>query len=173
MRLFLKSLENTSFLGRQGGEKMDIQNINALTQSAKISRQNAAQVQVKEFQEYLDAFSEKTTASEPSPKKPSGNIQKVQPIPFVNMASPQKEMVEKVGSVLDLFETYALNLKDPNKTLKDIEPALLNMKQAADSLYKEDFLHADKGNHLSQLVNNLQVTASVEYFKFQRGDYVG
>jgi hypothetical protein len=151
---------------------MDIQNINALTQAAKTSRQNSAQAQVKEFQEYLDAFSEKTKTSETSQLKPSGNIQNVQPMPFVNMASPQKEMVEKMGSVLDLFETYALNLSDPNKTLKDIEPTLLNMKQAADSLYKENFLHSDKGNQLSQLVNNLQVTASVEYFKFQRGDYI-
>jgi len=151
---------------------MDIQNINAVTQSAKTSGQNIAQAQVKEFQDYLDAFSEKTIADDTSQIKQSGNIQDVQPIPFVNMTSPQKEMVEKVGSVLDLFETYALNLNNPNKTLKDIEPALLHMKQAADRLNSENILHKDKGSSLSQLVNNIQVTASVEYFKFQRGDYI-
>jgi len=149
---------------------MDIQNINTFNQSAKISRQNTTQAQVKDFQDYLDAFAEKTIADDRSPVKPSGNIQNVQPIPFVNITSPQKEMVEKVGSVLGLFETYAHNLRNPDKTLKDIEPALLNMKQAADKLYKDNLLHEDRG--LSQLVNNIQVTASVEYFKFQRGDYI-
>jgi hypothetical protein len=155
----------------QGGENMDIQNINTINQSAKTSRQNSTQAQVKEFQDYLDAFSEKTIADDTSPVKPAGNIQNVQPIPFVNMTSPQKEIVEKVGSVLGLFETYAMNLRNPDKTLKDIEPALLRMKHAADRLNKETLLHEDRGS-LSQLVNNLQVTASVEYFKFQRGDYI-
>jgi hypothetical protein len=150
---------------------MDIQNINTLTQSAKTSRQNSTQTQVKEFQDYLESFSEKSI-SDKSHVKPSGNIQEVQPIPFVNMTSPEKEFVEKVGSVLDLFENYALNLSNPNKTLKDIEPTLFNMKQAADRLNKENVLNEMKENSLSQLVNNIQVAASVEYFKFQRGDYI-
>jgi len=151
---------------------MDIQNINSLGQSAKITRQESVQSQAKEFQDYLDSFSEKTVAAHSSHVKPSGNIQDVQPVPFVKMTSPQREIVEKVDSVLDLLDTYVLNLKNPNKTLKDIEPALLDMKQAADRLYKEHHLHEDKGSHLTQLVNNLQVTASVEYIKFQRGDYI-
>jgi hypothetical protein len=151
---------------------MDIQNINALTQSAKISRQNGTQTQVKEFQDYLDAFSEKSIADDTSHVKTCGNIKDVQPIPFVNMPSPQKEMVEKVDLVLDLFETYAQNLSNPSKSLKEIEPALLNMKQAAERLSKENLFHENKGSDLSQLVNNIQVTASVEYFKFQRGDYI-
>jgi len=151
---------------------MDIQNINILSQPAKTSRQNTTQAQVKEFQDYLNDFSEKAITDEKSHVKPSGNIQDVQPIPFVNMTSPQQEMVEKVGSVLDLFETYAMNLRNPNKTLKEIEPELLNMKQAAERLYTENVLHENKSSNLSQLVNNIQVAASVEYFKFHRGDYI-
>ena len=155
----------------QGGEKMDIQNINALAQSAKTSRQNSTQTQVKEFQDILESFSEKTISEKPL-VKPRESIQDVQPIQYVNMASSQDEIVEKVGSVLELFENYAQNLSNPNKTLKDIEPALLNMKQAADKLYKVNVFNEDRGDKLSQLVNNIQVTASVEYFKFQRGDYI-
>jgi DNA-binding ferritin-like protein len=165
----MRPLEISELQG-QGGEKMDIQNINALTESAKTSRQNTTQTQVKEFQDYLDAFSEKSIAEDTSPARTCGNIKDVQPIPFVNMTSPQKEMVEKVDSVLNLFETYARNLSNPAKSLKELEPALLNMKQAAERLSKENLRYADKA--LSQLVNNIQVAASIEHFKFQRGDYL-
>ncbi|ETR70668.1 MAG: hypothetical protein OMM_08651 [Candidatus Magnetoglobus multicellularis str. Araruama] len=151
---------------------MDIQNINALSQSAKISRQNSTDSHSTEFQTYLDAFSEKPVHNDSNPVKPSGNIHEVQTVQFVNMVSPREAVAEKVGSVLDLFERYSQDLKNPNKTLKDIEPALLTMKHAADNLNKDKNVQGEKSHSLTQLINNLQVAASVEYFKFQRGDYI-
>ncbi|MBF0450764.1 MAG: hypothetical protein HQK75_08695 [Candidatus Magnetomorum sp.] len=150
---------------------MNIQNINAVSQPEKSTRQKSTDAHSTEFQSYLDAFSEKIQDN-PVNVKPSGNVCSVQTVPFIKMPEPHKEMVAKVNSVLDLFETYSNDLHDSNKTLKEIEPVLLNMKQATEKLYKENALNAEAGNTLSQLINNLQVTASVEYFKFQRGDYL-
>jgi len=150
---------------------MDIQNINALTQSAKSTRQKSTDDACpSQFQTYLDQFSGKSV-QENAPKAQSpGNISNVQPIPFINITTPQQEMAEKVDSVLDLLDTYSQDLKNPNKTLKEIEPALLNMKQAAEKLYNEH----QEGNsqELTQFISQLHMTASVEYFKFQRGDYI-
>jgi hypothetical protein len=150
---------------------MDIQNINSAVQSAKTTRQETTDSQSAGFQSYLDAFSEKIQ-NEPSSIKPYPQVCNVQEVPFINIQSQNGEMFDKVHSVLNLFEDYSKDLQNPNKTLKEIEPALMNMKQAAEKLYKENALNAEANQSLSQMINNLQVTASVEYFKFQRGDYI-
>jgi len=150
---------------------MEIQNIDAINQSAKTTRQKQTDGPPKDFQACLDSFNNKVQEKTTDIKQ-TGSLCNVQAIPFMNIASPQKDMAEKVSSVLDLFETYSRDLQNPNKTLKEIEPTLVNMKQAAERLYKENTLNNETGDTISQLINNLQVSASVEYFKFQRGDYL-
>jgi len=150
---------------------MDIQNINAISQPEKSARQKSTETSTVGFQSYLDAFSDKLQRNS-SAVEASPHMCNVQSVPFINMPPQQKEMVDKVSSVLDLFENYSNELQNSNKTLKEIEPTLLNMKQAAEKLYKENALNTEKSQTLSQLINNLQVTATVEYFKFQRGDYL-
>ncbi|KPA09044.1 hypothetical protein MHK_010734 [Candidatus Magnetomorum sp. HK-1] len=151
---------------------MEIQNINTISQSAKTTRQKSTDENQTDFQSCLDACNNKIQDKSTADVQISGNVCNIQTIPFMNITSPQKEMAEKVSSVLDLFEVYSQDLQNPNKTLKEIEPTLLNMKQAAERLHKENTLSGETGSSISQFINNLQVTASVEYFKFQRGDYL-
>jgi len=67
------------------------------------------------------------------------------------------------------MEKYAQALRDPKRTLKSIEPLVSQIGTEIQGL-KVQGREQDAG--LSKLVNDIAVTATVEAFKFQRGDYV-
>jgi hypothetical protein len=82
------------------------------------------------------------------------------------------EILKRSERVLDLLDKYASGLNDINKTLKDIEPLVVSIKEEADSIEREsrDGLQHDK--ELEKFVKELSVTANVALFKFHRGDYI-
>jgi hypothetical protein len=82
------------------------------------------------------------------------------------------EILKRSERVLGLLEEYANGLNDTNKTLKDIEPLVVSIKEEADSIEREsqDKLQHDK--ELERFVKELSVTANVAMFKFHRGDYI-
>lgn len=82
------------------------------------------------------------------------------------------EILKRSERVLGLLEEYANGLNDTNKTLKDIEPLVVSIKEEADSIEREsqDKLQHDK--ELERFIKELSVTANVAMFKFHRGDYI-
>ena len=76
---------------------------------------------------------------------------------------------EQVESVLDGFDAYAESLRAPGGTgLKDAYAELEGIEATVADLKQS--VPADSG--LSGLVNELDVLASTEKFKFNRGDYL-
>ena len=82
------------------------------------------------------------------------------------------EILKRSERVLGLLEEYASGLNDTNKTLKDIEPLVVSIKEEADSIEREsrDGLQHDK--ELERFIKDLSVTANVAMFKLYRGDYI-
>jgi len=82
------------------------------------------------------------------------------------------EILKRSERVLGLLEEYASGLNDTNKTLKDIEPLVISIKEEADSIEREsrDGLQHDK--ELERFIKDLSVTANVAMFKLYRGDYI-
>ena len=82
------------------------------------------------------------------------------------------EILKRSERVLDLLDEYASGLNDTNKTLKDIEPLVISIKEEADSIEREsrDGLQHDK--ELERFIKDLSVTANVAMFKLYRGDYI-
>ena len=82
------------------------------------------------------------------------------------------EILKRSERVLDLLDEYASGLNDTNKTLKDIEPLVVSIKEEADSIEREsrDGLQHDK--ELERFIKDLSVTANVAMFKLYRGDYI-
>ncbi|CAN2040914.1 conserved hypothetical protein [Candidatus Magnetomoraceae bacterium gMMP-15] len=146
---------------------MDVKAITGIHESAKISRQNSTTHDVAEFQRHLEQAKNKTRVMDTSLQKTS-NLPGPHPVPILNFEySLTEEMTDKANKAIDLFEKYSQQLNDPSKTLKDIEPTLIGLKNEVDSL---DADSTDR--ELKQIINKLTITANVEYFKFQRGDYV-
>jgi len=96
----------------------------------------------------------------------------------INPTNPQAprginaDILKQSDRVLNLLDDYARQLADPAKTLKDIEPLVISIKEEVGIIESEvsDKLHNDKD--LERLIKDLTVTANVAMFKFHRGDYI-
>jgi hypothetical protein len=96
----------------------------------------------------------------------------------INPTKPQAprginaDILKQSDRVLNLLDDYARQLADPAKTLKDIEPLVISIKEEVGIIESEvsDKLHNDKD--LERLIKDLTVTANVAMFKFHRGDYI-
>lgn len=87
-------------------------------------------------------------------------------------ANTSISMMQKTEHLLDLMDYYAKGLANPEKTLKDLEPIAVSMKENANELFQQ--ARSDGGdNSLNQIARATAFTANVEYAKFSRGDYIG
>ena len=85
------------------------------------------------------------------------------------VARVDRQVLRRASNVLDVMEKYAQALNDPKKTLKSIEPIVLQMQEQLRGLKVDSSTHDDG---FEKLVNQISVTAGVEAFKFNRGDYI-
>lgn len=108
----------------------------------------------------------------------NGNVQRAsrlsEPRSVQSLGKPalQTGYLKKTSRVIDLMDTYANSLSNPQKTLKDIEPELMKFLEEAQSLH-EDYLSAGKTNtELKNIMEDLLRAARLEGVRFQRGDYL-
>lgn len=83
-----------------------------------------------------------------------------------------RQTLQQASKVLDVLEEYAQAMENSQITLKSIEPMVLRIQQELKGLDVRSMTHLGQHDELAELVNHIAVTASVEAFKFQRGDYV-
>lgn len=75
-------------------------------------------------------------------------------------------------ALLNKLDAFSSALADPDNTLKDIEPLLMDIKEEADAL-NETIKSADQSQDgLKSVAEQSTLLAQVEYQKFFRGDYV-
>ena len=69
---------------------------------------------------------------------------------------------------MGLLDSYAKDMENPKKTLRDIEPLIVSIRQNASDLMEA----ADKiSPDLKEIATETAVAANSEYIKFYRGDY--
>ncbi len=84
----------------------------------------------------------------------------------------KRALIDQSNRVLDLLDEYAQELRNPKKSLKEIDPLAQTIQKevslveakAADLAYAE--------NEIGDLVQDVTVTANVALLKYQRGDFV-
>jgi len=101
------------------------------------------------------------------------SVSEVAPVACSEFSSVGRPALQRASNLLDLMEEYAQALSNPRKTLRSIEPIVLRMEQALKGLDVQSLSYQRENDELARLVNQISVTASVEAFKFQRGDYIG
>lgn len=117
------------------------------------------------FEKVLSNTEKQTNGASPLP--PLGEISPVN----LHMAKLDAPGVgEKTDKLLNMLDKYTEALANPEKTLKEIEPLLQNIKKSAAELS----LEADGADNpgLKSIADRSALTANVEYIKFMRGDYV-
>jgi hypothetical protein len=99
-----------------------------------------------------------------------GEIRSIAP-PIIE--NPSISMAKQTEKLLDQLDQYIQQLGDPNKTLKEIEPSVRDMKSFADSLMENiSVKEGIQDNKLKDIVERSAMMANIEYVKFNRGDYL-
>ena len=79
---------------------------------------------------------------------------------------------DQTEKLLDQLDQYIQNLGDPNKTLKEMEPAVKDMKMLADALMENVESEGAPDKKLKDIAEYSAMMANIEYLKFNRGDYL-
>ena len=126
-----------------------------------------------------DLFKQSLEAAQVKKTAVSGSTQAVKSLgEIAATTSPQLQSLspacvfQKTDRLLDLFDTYSIDIDDPEKTLKDIEPLIDTIKKDASLLLAEADKALPGDGDLKQIAREAAVTANIEHFKFYRGDYI-
>ena len=121
-----------------------------------------------QFQQRLNEAQEKNqTAHTSSVATPKG-LGEIQPMGFPKIESASTTVVNKTDQLLSLLDSYAKDMENPDKTLRDIEPLIVSIQQNASELMEA----ADKiSPDLKEIATETAVAANSEYIRFYRGDY--
>lgn len=96
--------------------------------------------------------------------------------PAVNMIrftseNTVSEMANKTDSLLGLLENYSRELENPEKSLRELEPMISEIRQNAEDLLAQAQESGPEPG-IRRLAGQAAATANIEYIKFQRGDYI-
>ncbi|MBN1843512.1 MAG: hypothetical protein JW883_14680 [Deltaproteobacteria bacterium] len=151
---------------------MDVDKITGAIHSTKPAGHEKARKD-KSFAQVLDRTMDMVHANKCSEDAPV-SASEVAPVSCSEVSSVGRPAaLQRASNLLDLMEEYAQALSNPRKTLRSIEPIVLRMQQALKGLDVQSLSYQRGNDELARLVNQISVTASVEAFKFQRGDYIG
>lgn len=92
--------------------------------------------------------------------------------PLWDRAHVDHSVLKRAYDILDLLEKYSEALSDTEMTLKGIEPIVTRIEQKLKGLHVQPGNNVAPNDELAGIINEIAVTASVEAFKFQRGDYI-
>ena len=121
-----------------------------------------------QFQQRLNEAQVKNQVDRTNAVVDSNRLGEIQPTGFPIIGSVSTTVVNKTNHLLDLLDSYARDMENPKKTLRDIEPLIVSIKQNASELVED----ADKiSPDLKEIAMETAVTANSEYIKFYRGDY--
>ena len=109
---------------------------------------------------------------EAEPKDAPCSVTQVARAASCKVSPVDRQTLQHASKVLDVLEEYTQALKNPQVTLKSIEPIVIRLQQELKGLDVRSTPHLGQHDELAELVNHIAVTAGVEAFKFQRGDYM-
>lgn len=137
-----------------------------ISNHSKINRQDS-----NLFQNTLKAMLETDEIQKASAGKTDAASEIIAPS-YVKIEDPSANALNETNTLLDLLETYSKEMENPEKSLKDIEPLIISIKNHATRLMKEfdETMHPDA--NLRKIAEQCALAANVEYIKFQRGDYI-
>jgi hypothetical protein len=99
-------------------------------------------------------------------------VRKVDFPPLWDRRHVDHSVLQHAYDILDLLEEYSQALNNPQMTLKGIEPIVTRIEQELKGLDVQSGDNVAQNDELASIINEIAVTARVEAFKFQRGDYI-
>ncbi len=94
-------------------------------------------------------------------------------LPMVNrIEEVQGDLADQTSRLLDQLEAFAQALGDPSRSLKAMEPMATDLKKSAEALSQKAVGESAQSDRLQEIAQESAMTATLEYIKFYRGDYV-
>jgi Ribonuclease G/E len=149
---------------------MDIDGVTGRIHPTKL----AGQAKAKSDNTFAQILGRATDAVHPEaePKDVPCSVTQVARAASCKVSRVDRQTLQHASKVLDVLEEYTQALKNPQVTLKSIEPIVIRLQQELKGLDVRSTPHLGQHDQLAELVNHIAVTAGVEAFKFQRGDYM-
>lgn len=137
----------------------------------QINTVKSTQAEASEFAKILDKAVQPGSNPTTSVDTPH-RLAEPQPISMPATSSGQPSILSKTQEVIDLMESYANCLSDPQKSLKDIEPALNRFVNEAEQVHEQFTQNEKASGELTKILDDLRRAARLEQIRFQRGDYL-
>lgn len=147
--------------------------INGIYEQNRLQQSQKATSTVKDdlFKNTLDKALKVKDGPETTAADHSGTLGEIQAAPLNIIEDITNDVQDETNQLIDLLESYAGDLGDPDKTLKDIEPKLEALKESAEKLM-EKVGRVSQDNPVRKIATESAMAANIEYIKFNRGDYV-
>lgn len=134
-------------------------------------RKITAQTRDDLFKNTLDHALKSKSGSETAAPLKNGNLGEIQAAPINVIEDITHDFQDDTNRLIDLLESYAEDLGNPDLTLKQIEPKVSALKENAEKLMaKVNDMPQDDA--VRKIATQTALAANVEYIKFYRGDYI-
>ena len=126
------------------------------------------------FRQSLEKALASTKASDTKDASSESSLKEISSVSSKDwsMNNQNLNLESRTVDLLKMLDDYSSQLKNNKISLKKIEPFLQEIKSNAKDLLKEAASAAYADTKLKNIAEQCAVTASTEYFKFQRGDYI-
>ena len=82
------------------------------------------------------------------------------------------DLINQGDKVLDLLDVYSDELRNPEKTLKEIDPLATAIEEELNVFESKRADHPDVDKEMDGFAEALTITANVALLKFRRGDFI-
>jgi hypothetical protein len=137
----------------------------------QINTTKAKQTETSEFARALQKAAQAKSPAGAMPLTPQ-RLAEPRPVSMPTAISNQPSILSKAQEVIDLMDFYANSLSDPQKSLKDIEPALNSFVNEAENVHNEYTQNTKTSGELTRILDDLRRAARLEQIRFRRGDYL-
>jgi len=146
--------------------------IDGISEGSQISTNKPLQKTDAElFKKTLDKAIE-TKESVQTEKTTKSNLPEIQSAQMVPAGNTARAFENKTGQLLDLMDRFAGEMGNPERTLKEIEPLVVALRENAEALLKSAEKEAAQDSPVREIAVESAMRANIEYIKFYRGDYV-
>ena len=143
--------------------------ISQITGQARFQPRKNKVTSDKQFGKELEKTAKPDQAAAPAETKSLGEIQAVRP-PVITSAVQQ--ITEQTEKLLQKLEEYAAAIENPKKSLAELEPMIQGIGEQARMLDRLADESLPPDDELRETARQTALTANMEHFKFQRGDYI-
>jgi hypothetical protein len=88
------------------------------------------------------------------------------------VADAPQDFNQRTNQLLDLLDHYVRDLGNPEKTLREVEPLVKQLKTGAEELLEMAEKEILQDSPLRTIAEEGAMRANIEYIKFYRGDYL-